>query len=190
MTSFPRAMSLFILAAIPPLLAAPLSANGATAHRVKVTPAVRKPVAGNNAIIALPLNPVVPAAQRQCTARTPSGLGYTMLRPGAGTKPGHGDLVLVNYIGYLAKSGVVFDQGMRSALSVDGVIPGFSQGLQLLARTGVARLCIPAAIGYGARANGPIPASADLVFQVELIDFKPAADAGGPADPQGAQPAS
>lgn len=190
MTHFPRAVSLFILAAIPPLLAAPLSASGAVAHRTRVTPTVRKPTVADNAIIALPLNPVVPAAQRQCAVRTSSGLGYTMLRPATGTKPGHGDLVLVNYIGYLANTGVVFDQGTRSALSVDGVIPGFSEGLQLLARSGIARFCIPAAIGYGARANGPIPANADLVFQVELIDYKPAAGAEGAADAQDTPPAS
>jgi FKBP-type peptidyl-prolyl cis-trans isomerase FkpA len=65
---------------------------------------------------------------------------------------------------------------MRSPLPVDGVIDGFSEGLQLTAKTGVVRLCIPAAIGYGARASGPIPANSDLVFQVELVDFKTAAE--------------
>lgn len=99
-----------------------------------------------------------------------------MLRAGTGAKPTTGDVALVNYIGYLAQTGVVFDQGMRSPLPVDGVIPGFSQGLQTMARGGIARFCIPAALGYGAQASGPIPANADLVFQVELLDFKTAAE--------------
>ena len=95
-----------------------------------------------------------------------------MLRPGSGAKPTQGDVSLVNYIGYLATTGAVFDQGMRSPLPVNGVIPGFSQGLQMLAKTGVVRFCIPAAMGYGSQASGPIPANSDLVFQVELLDFK------------------
>ncbi|MEH3102323.1 MAG: FKBP-type peptidyl-prolyl cis-trans isomerase [Sphingomonas phyllosphaerae] len=130
----------------------------------------------DNAIIPLPLNPVVPAGQRLCSTMSAAGLGSTTLRAGTGAKPTAGDVVLVNYIGYLTQTGAVFDQGMQSPLPVDGVIPGFSQGLQTMARGAVARFCIPAALGYGARASGPIPANADLVFQVELLDFKTAAE--------------
>lgn len=176
-----------VLAAILPLLAAPLPADAA-ARRQKARVVTPAPVRANNAIIALPLNPVVPAGQRLCSTTAPSGLGSTMLRAGAGPKPGAGDVVLINYIGYLAATGAVFDQGMRSALPVDGVIPGFSQGLRMMARSGVARFCIPAALGYGAQASGPIPAGSDLVFQVELVDFKTAAEVESmntapPADP-------
>lgn len=175
--TFARA-TLALLATLPLLAANPADAQKS---RRAVPP---RPVAADTRIIPLPLNPIVPAGQRLCAMRTPSGLGYTMLRPAAGAKPGAGDLTLVNYVGYLAATGVVFDQGMRSALGVDGVIPGFGEGLQLLAKGGVVRLCIPAALGYGARATGPIPANADLVFQVELIDYRPeaAAAAAGEAE--------
>jgi FKBP-type peptidyl-prolyl cis-trans isomerase FkpA len=118
----------------------------------------------------------VPAAQRLCSAKTATGLGYTMLRTGAGAKPADTDYVLVNYIGYLAATGAVFDQGMTASFPVNGVIPGFSQGLGMLGKTGIARFCIPAALGYGAQGTGPIPANADLVFQVELLDFKTTAE--------------
>ncbi len=99
-----------------------------------------------------------------------------MLRPATGAMPAEADYVLVNYIGYLAASGAVFDQGMRATFPVSGVIPGFSKGLQMVAKKGIARFCIPAAMGYGAQGTGPIPANSDLVFQVELIDFKSGAE--------------
>lgn len=129
-----------------------------------------------SAVIPLPLQPVVPAAQRACTAKTASGLGYSMLRAAEGPKAGATDYVLINYIGYLAASGQVFDQAMSTPMTVDGVIPGFGEGLQLVPRGGVWRFCIPAALGYGAQAAGPVPANADLVFQVELLDSRTLAE--------------
>lgn len=159
-----------------PLLALPLFAGAAPQKKARPRMAAPKPVAANASIIPLPLEPIVPAAQRLCTDRTPSGLGYTMLRPGAGPKPATDATVLVNYIGYLAATGAVFDQNMRSPMPVSGVIKGFAEGLQMAGRTGVVRLCIPAAMGYGAQATGPIPANSDLVFQVEVLDFKSAAE--------------
>ncbi len=129
-------------------------------------------------IIPLPLNPVVDAGHRTCTAKTASGLGYTELRaaPAGAAKPGDADVVLINYLGYLAANGAVFDQAQRTPMPVSGVISGFGEGIKLAAKGAVMRLCIPAAIGYGAQASGPIPANSDLVFQVELIDFKSMAE--------------
>lgn len=127
-------------------------------------------------IVPLPLQPVVPASQRTCTTRTSSGLGYTELRKGTGPKAGPTDYVLINYIGYLAASGQVFDQAMTTPMTIDGVIPGFSEGLKLVPRGGVWRFCVPAALGYGKAGSGPIPADADLVFQVELVDSRTTAE--------------
>jgi FKBP-type peptidyl-prolyl cis-trans isomerase FkpA len=127
-------------------------------------------------ILPVPLNPVVPAAQRQCTATTASGLGTRVLKEATGAKPGTGDYVLVNYIGYLAASGTVFDQNVTQAFATGAVIKGFSEGLLLMTKGSVWRFCIPAALGYGAQGTGPIPANSDLVFQVELVDFKTAAE--------------
>lgn len=125
-----------------------------------------------NAIIPLPLNPVIGADKRACALKTASGLGYTQLKAGTGANPTDADVVLINYIGYLAADGAVFDQAMTTPMPVSDVIPGFTEGLKLLSKGGTFRLCIPSALGYGAQGTGPIPANADLVFQVELLDFK------------------
>lgn len=136
--------------------------------------AVPAPVAQvpNPAIIKLPLQPIVPAVQRACSTKTASGLGYTALRNATGAKPVAGDIALVGYIGYLSATGEVFDQSPAAPLPVDGVIPGFAEGLKLIPVGGVYRFCVPAALGYGASATGSIPANSDLVFQVELFDKK------------------
>lgn len=171
-----RALSPIAPLAAVSLLLAPISAQAAPVRKAAPTKAAAPVARASSEIIPLPLNPVIPAAQRICSAKTAAGLGYTMLRPASGPMPAASDIVLVNYIGYLASNGAVFDQGMQSALPVNGVIPGFSQGMQMLAKGGIARFCIPAAMGYGAQESGPIPANSDLVFQVELIDYKTAAE--------------
>jgi len=187
MSLSPRALHRLVIAVVLPFLAAPSPVNGAALQKGKPRGSVPAPAKASSAIIALPLTPIVPKGQRLCSARTPTGLGYTMLRPESGAKPTPGDVSLVNYIGYLATTGAVFDQGMRSPLPVNGVIAGFSQGLQMLAKNGVARFCIPAAMGYGSQASGPIPANSDLVFQVELLDFKTTAQVESMNRPQAAE---
>ena len=56
------------------------------------------------------------------------------------------------------------------------MIPGFTEGLKLMSRGAVYRVCIPAALGYGAKATGPIPANSDRVFQIQVLDFKSRAE--------------
>lgn len=156
------------------LLAMPALLSPVVAGAAFAAPAAAPAPAG--AIIPLPLQPIVPAIQRACAAKTASGLGYTMLRAAAGARAGATDYVLVNYIGYLAANGQVFDQGQQAPMQVNGVIPGFAEGLQLAGKGGIYRLCIPAAQGYGATATGPIPANSDLVFQIEVVDSKTSAE--------------
>lgn len=135
-----------------------------------------KPPVPSAQAIPLPLNPIVGEGQRLCTTRTASGLGTMILKPAEGAKPAKADFALVNYIGYLAATGAVFDQSMQAAFPVEGVIPGFSEGLQLMAKGSTWRFCVPALLGYGSQESGPIPANSDLVFQVELLEFKTAAE--------------
>ncbi len=163
------------------LAASALAAPVVAAPVKRAAPAARPAAAAaalSTAILPVPLMPVVPAGQRQCSAKTASGLGTLTLKPSAdAAHPAKGDYVLVNYIGYLAADGRVFDQNTAAAFPVEGVIPGFSEGLQLMAKGSTWRFCVPATLGYGAQGAGEtIPANADLVFQVELVDYKTAAD--------------
>jgi FKBP-type peptidyl-prolyl cis-trans isomerase FkpA len=110
------------------------------------------------------------------------GLVVDTVKVGTGPSPTLGDVVLVNYSGHLP-NGKEFDKGHKVAMPVEGVIPGFSQGLQKMQRGGKYKLIIPAALAYGAQeqknqATGQvvIPANSDLVFDVELVDFKSAAE--------------
>jgi len=110
------------------------------------------------------------------------GTTIETIAAGEGPSPAADDFVLVNYTGKL-RDGTVFDQGERAPLQVDGVIPGFSEGLQQMKTGGKYILHIPADQAYGAEAkNDPqtgevvIPANSDLVFDVELVDFKSKAE--------------
>lgn len=118
----------------------------------------------------MPLKLTIPAPQRLCTAKTASGLGFRQLRAGTGSLPAADAMVKVNYIGYFAASGEVFDQGNGAAFPVQGVIAGFGEGARMMPRGAIYRFCIPAALGYGSVDKGPIPANSALVFQVEMLD--------------------
>lgn len=151
------------------LAAAALAAAVPVAAPLLAKP-VRKPAPPvQPQLIALPLKQIIPAPQRVCTDKTASGLGYRVLRATNGPRPAGDATVTVNYIGYLAVTGEVFDQGMDASFPMNRVIPGFSEGLALMPAGSVYRLCIPARLGYGERSAGSIPPNSDLVFQVELI---------------------
>ncbi|MET0250966.1 MAG: FKBP-type peptidyl-prolyl cis-trans isomerase [Novosphingobium sp.] len=110
------------------------------------------------------------------------GIEVETLRAGSGPMPTTQDVVLVNYTGKLS-DGKVFDKGERAAFPVEGVVPGFAEGLTRMQRGGKYRLSIPAEQAYGAEAQrNPatgqevIPANSDLVFDVELLEFKSRAE--------------
>ena len=92
--------------------------------------------------------------------------------------PTASDVVLVNYLGKLA-DGKEFDKGERVPMDLETMLPGFRDGLTKMQKGGKYRLMIPADKGYGAedRRNPQtgevvIPANSDLVFDIDLIDFK------------------
>lgn len=115
-------------------------------------------------------------ADRQCTTKSASGLGHTVVKAGAGAMPGDADIALINYKGYIASTGAPFDDAGPVPVPVGQVIPGFAEGLKLMQRGGSYKLCIPPTLGYGDKVVGPIPANSTLVFLIDLIDFKSLAE--------------
>ena len=108
-------------------------------------------------------------------AGMPPHVQVTTLKKGSGTMPTIADVALINYKGTLP-DGKVFDQQQRAVLPLEGVVPGFTKALEQMQRGGKYKVLIPAALGYGSHAVGPIPANTDLTFEIELIDFKSRAE--------------
>jgi len=119
---------------------------------------------------------VIDADAPKAFTSTPSGLQYRVLRKGAGANPKASSNVKVNYHGWL-DDGKVFDSSYerREAIEfpLNGVIPGWTEGMQLVGKGGMIELLIPSNLGYGPRGAPPvIPPNATLHFLVELLDVR------------------
>ena len=109
---------------------------------------------------------------------TASGLQYKVLEEGEGPSPKVGDTVTVNYRGTLI-DGTEFDssykRGEPATFPLTGVIPGWTEALQLMKKGSKWMLYIPPDLAYGERGAGNrIPPNSTLIFEVELISFQEA----------------
>ena len=110
---------------------------------------------------------------------TSSGLQYQVIREGTGPKPARTDTVLVHYEGRLVDAAhTVFDssyqRGQPAAFPLDQVIPGWTEGVQLMPTGSKYRFVVPPALAYGAKgAGGVIPPGAVLEFDIELLAVRP-----------------
>ena len=107
---------------------------------------------------------------------TPSGLQYLILTPSEGEKPQPTDTVKVHYTGTLM-DGKVFDSSVERGEPIEfplnGVIPGWTEGLQLMSVGSKYKFYIPYQLAYGERgAGGVVPPYSPLVFEVELLGIK------------------
>lgn len=115
--------------------------------------------------------------KREGVTTTKSGLQYEVLTPGkAERSPKATDTVVCHYEGRLV-SGKVFDSSYErnqpAEFGLNQVIPGWTEGLQLMSEGAKFRFYIPYLLGYGEQGAGPsIPPYSTLVFDVELISVK------------------
>ncbi len=113
---------------------------------------------------------------------TASGLKYKVIEPGKGGKhPTDADVALIQYEGR-SPDGKTFDKSQQpTPMPVKGVVPGFSEALKLMSKGEKVRVWIPSALAYGAQEQKDqqgkvvIKANANLVFDIELVDFLPQA---------------
>lgn len=107
---------------------------------------------------------------------TESGLQYQVVELGTGPKPAATDNVKVHYRGTLL-NGEEFDssyaRGEPITFQLDQVIPGWTEGVQLMPVGSKYKFFIPANLAYGEAGGGPIGPNATLIFDVELIGIEP-----------------
>ena len=112
-------------------------------------------------------------AKEENVKQTASGLQYIIERPGSDEKPSATDRVEVHYSGKLVDIDSSYKRNEPIVFGLNQVIPGWTEGLQLIGKGGKVKLFIPSKLGYGERgAGGVIPPNATLVFDVELLDIK------------------
>ncbi len=127
------------------------------------------------------------AAAEKGAKKTASGLVYTEVKAGSGPSPKAEDKVKVHYHGTLT-DGTVFDSSVERGEPVSfplrGVIPCWTEGVQLMKVGGKAKLVCPSEIAYGERGAPPrIKPGATLVFDVELLAIEPPALQPSPTPP-------
>jgi len=165
-----------------------VTASAVTAGALQQTPAQQAETPPIVRPIPAPPDVAVPPAD---AAKTKSGLATKVITPGTGTdRPKADDIVTVHYTGWSTK-GAMFDssytRGKPSTFTLNRVIPGWSETVQLMVAGEKRRAWIPEELAYKGRADRP---QGMLVFDIELISFTaspttaPADVAGPPADAQ------
>lgn len=108
--------------------------------------------------------------------QTASGLIYLIENEGTGAKPKEGDKLSVHYTGTFL-DGTKFDSSrdrgapMDFQYKVQRMVPGFEEGLMMLGKGGKGKFIIPYYAAYGPNGRGPIPAYADLMFDLEIVNI-------------------
>lgn len=113
-------------------------------------------------------------AKKEGVKTTPSGLQYKVIKEGTGEKPTATSEVKVHYKGTLT-DGTEFDSSYKrnepAQFPLNGVIPGWTEGLQLMPVGSTYEFVIPSELAYGEPGRPGIPPNSVLVFQVELLEI-------------------
>ncbi len=119
-------------------------------------------------------------AAKEGVAKTESGIQYRIIEAGTGVNPVATDTVTVHYRGTLV-DGTEFDSSFSrnepATFGLNGVIPGWTEGLQLIKEGGKIELVLPPELAYGERATPTIPANSVLIFEVQLLEIIKAEEA-------------
>lgn len=114
-------------------------------------------------------------AKKAGISQTESGLQYKITQAGTGKQPQADSTVRVHYTGKLV-NGTVFDSSVERGEPIEfplnQVIPGWTEGLQLMKEGGKATLYIPSYLAYADQEIPGIPANSTLIFDVELLEVK------------------
>lgn len=114
------------------------------------------------------------AAKEPGAIRTASGLVYKELTPGTGASPSATDTVKVHYRGTLI-DGTEFDSSYKrnepAQFPLNGVIRGWTEGVQMMKVGGKSRLICPSDLAYGDQGRPSIPGGAALIFEIELLEI-------------------
>jgi FKBP-type peptidyl-prolyl cis-trans isomerase FkpA len=102
----------------------------------------------------------------------PSGLWYEIIKPGTGTKPRATSTVSAAYIGTFMNEKIFDSTSKPIDFGLNGVIKGWTIGLQLIAPGGEIKLIIPSSLGYGPSDYSSIPGGSPLYFNVKLAAIK------------------
>jgi len=126
-------------------------------------------------------------AKKDGVKTTESGLQYLITEQGSGKKPTATDTVKVHYKGTFI-DGKEFDSSFKrnepATFPLNGVIKGWTEGLQLLNEGGKATLYVPGDLAYGDGGRPGIPPASMLIFEVELLEVMPPKPAAGTTAPQ------
>ncbi len=112
---------------------------------------------------------------------TASGLQYEVVKTATGPKPKATDIVKVEYVGTKVdgtKFDASADHGGAATFPLNGVIPGWTEGVQLMPVGSEYKFYVPAKLAYGEAGPGPIGPNATLIFDVTLVGIEPPAPAG------------
>jgi len=120
--------------------------------------------------------------ERKGVITTASGLQYEVLKEGTGPHPTKDDMVSIHYKGMLIDSTIFdssYERGQPVTFAVGGVLPGFTEALQLMTVGSKYRVWIPSELGYGPNGNprGGIKPYSVLVFEIELLSIDSSAKA-------------
>lgn len=145
-----------------------------------ITPPASTAVSEEPMVLALPASGTIPAPSTVArpppdAVVTPSGLATKKLTSSSGIRPGPRSRVVVHYSGWTT-DGKLFDssivRGTPATFPLDGVIPGFREGVQLMVEGETRRLWIPENLAYGGSAAKGAPKGM-LVFDIQLITVLP-----------------